>query len=113
MNVFYILLIIVFTVFATIICYNKYIEKQNTQQVNHPSHYQKNGKECIEVMEEQFGPKAVYYFCILNDFKYKWRAGFKYGNSYKQDIAKAKWYDEYAKKIYAKYPKEFNIERYN
>ena len=83
------------------------------EQVNHPAHYQKNGKECIEVMEEQFGPKAVYWFCILNTFKYKWRAGYKDENDYKQDQAKAKWYDEYAKKIYAKYPKEFSFEKHN
>ena len=69
------------------------------EQVNHPAHYQKNGKECIEVMEEQFGPKAVYWFCRLNAFKYNWRAGFKDGNSYKQDLAKAKWYTDYADKL--------------
>ena len=77
------------------------------EQVNHPAHYQKNGKECIEVMEEQFGPKAVYWFCFLNSFKYKWRAGFKDGNSYKQDLAKAKWYTDYAMKLYRKYPGVF------
>jgi hypothetical protein len=69
------------------------------EQVNHPAHYQKNGKECIEVMEEQFGPKAVYWFCILNAFKYKWRAGYKAGNDYDQDQAKAKWYANYADKL--------------
>lgn len=77
------------------------------EQVNHPAHYQKNGKECIEVMEEQFGPKAVYWFCFLNAFKYKWRAGFKDDNSYKQDLAKAKWYTDYAMKLYRKYPGTF------
>ena len=77
------------------------------EQVNHPAHYQKNGKECIEVMEERFGPKAVYWFCFLNAFKYKWRAGFKDGNSYKQDLAKAKWYTDYAMKLYRKYPGTF------
>lgn len=69
------------------------------EQVNHPAHYQKNGKECIEVMEEQFGPKAVYWFCVLNAFKYKWRAGYKAGNDYDQDQAKAKWYTNYADKL--------------
>lgn len=83
------------------------------EQVNHPAHYQKNGKECIEVMEEQFGPKAVYWFCVLNAFKYKWRAGYKAGNDYDQDQAKAKWYTDYAKKICAKYPKEFTIGKYD
>lgn len=73
------------------------------EQVNHPAHYQKNGKECIEVMEEEFGPKAVYWFCRLNAFKYNWRAGFKDGNSEKQDLAKAKWYTNYADKLNYKY----------
>ena len=73
------------------------------EQVNHPAHYQKNGKECIEVMEEEFGPKAVYWFCRLNSFKYCWRAGFKDGNSKEQDLAKAKWYANYADKLDYKY----------
>ena len=94
-------------------CFGRYIKLNiSKEKVNHPAHYQKNGKECIEVMEEQFGPKAVYWFCILNSFKYKWRAGVKEGNSFEQDQAKAKWYDEYAKKICAKYPKEFSAKRY-
>lgn len=99
MNLIYILLVIIFTVIVTLICHNKYIEKQNAQQVNHPSHYQKNGRECIDVMREQFGDKAVYWFCVLNAFKYKWRAGAKVGNSYDQDLAKAKWYENYADKL--------------
>lgn len=69
------------------------------KKVNHPAHYQKNGKECIEVMEEQFGPRAVYWFCVLNAFKYQWRAGSKEGNSFEQDKAKAKWYTDYADKL--------------
>jgi hypothetical protein len=47
-------------------------------------------------MKDQFGDKAVYWFCILNAFKYKWRAGAKIGNAYDQDLAKAKWYEDYA-----------------
>ena len=78
------------------------------EQVNHPAHYQKNGKECIEVMEEQFGPKAVYWFCWLNSFKYKWRAGFKDDNSKKQDLAKARWYDNYEDKLSYKHHKVFS-----
>ena len=73
--------------------------KPRKEQVNHPSHYKKNGKECIECMEEEFGPLAVYHFCLLNAFKYKWRAGYKDDNSYKQDLAKAKWYEDYDKKL--------------
>ena len=73
------------------------------EQVNHPAHYQRDGKECIEVMEEEFGPKAVYWFCMLNSFKYCWRAGEKNGNSIEQDLAKAKWYTNYADKLNKKH----------
>jgi hypothetical protein len=83
--------------------------KPKGEQVNHPAHYQKNGKECIEVMEEKYGPMAVYNFCICNSFKYEWRAGEKDGNSTEQDLAKAKWYREYAIKLFNKYPDIFNI----
>lgn len=107
--IFYTIIIIALTCFL----FNHIKVHKQIDKVNHPAHYQKNGKECIEVMEEQFGPKAVYWFCILNAFKYQWRAGAKEGNSYQQDLAKAKWYDEYAKKICAKYPKEFYVKRYD
>ena len=82
-------------------CFGKYIKLNisKKEQVNHPAHYKKNGKECIEVMKEEFGPLAVYHFCLLNSFKYKWRAGFKDDNSKEQDLAKAKWYENYAEKL--------------
>ena len=82
-------------------CFGRYIKLNisKTEQVNHPAHYKKNGKECIECMEEEFGPLAVYHFCLLNAFKYKWRAGYKDDNTYEQDLAKAKWYEDYAKKL--------------
>lgn len=82
--------------------------KPKGEQVNHPAHYQKNGKECIEVMEEEFGPKPVYWFCRLNAFKYKWRAGFKDDNSTEQDLAKAKWYTNYADKLNHKHNNTFS-----
>ena len=68
--------------------------------VNHPSHYQgKNGKECIDVMIEEFGIEAVIDFCDLNAFKYKFRAGLKDGNSKEQDLAKAKFYENKRKEL--------------
>ena len=70
-----------------------------SEQVNHPAHYQKNGKECIDVMIEEFGVTAVYDFCVCNEFKYRWRAGLKEGNSAEQDLAKAKWYADKAKEL--------------
>lgn len=62
--------------------------------VNHPTHYQKEGrKECIVEMEEKFGPLAVYWFSVLSAYKYRYREGDKPGNSAEQDEAKAEWYD--------------------
>lgn len=68
--------------------------------VDHPSHYQQEGrKECIVEMEEKFGVKAVYWFCKLNAYKYRYRAGNKAGNSAEQDEAKAQWYDRKAEEM--------------
>ena len=70
-----------------------------SEQVNHPSHYLKGGKECIDCMVEEFGAKAVINFCLCNAYKYKWRAGLKEGNSAMQDLAKAEWYLNKAKEL--------------
>ena len=65
-----------------------------SDNVNHPSHYQ-GKKECIELMREMFGDQAVINFCKCNSFKYKFRAGRKKGSAKEEDLAKAKWYDDY------------------
>lgn len=96
---FYTIIVIALTCFI----FNRIKTYKQVDKVNHPPHYQKNGRECIDVMEEQFGPKAVYWFCRLNSFKYEWRAGFKDGNSKEQDLAKANWYKNYADKLAYKY----------
>lgn len=70
-----------------------------SEQVNHPSHYLKNGRECIDVMIEKFGVGAVINFCVCNQFKYEWRAGLKDGNSAALDLAKAKWYEKKAEEL--------------
>lgn len=63
--------------------------------VNHPSHYNVEGKkECIVEMEELYGKAAVITFCKLNAYKYRYRAGFK--NDAEEDIKKAEWYEHYA-----------------
>lgn len=59
------------------------------EQVDHPEHYKRNGKECYKCMVEEFGVKAVVDFFICSAYKYRWRAGFKEGNSKEQDLAKA------------------------
>lgn len=57
--------------------------------VNHPSHYEVGKYQCIDVMEEVFGKEAVDNFCLLNSFKYIWRANRKNGL---EDLQKAQWY---------------------
>ena len=57
--------------------------------VNHPDHYRGDRFECIDVMEEVFGQKAVESFCICNAFKYLYRHKRKGGT---EDLKKARWY---------------------
>lgn len=57
--------------------------------VNHPSHYNQGGVECIDAMVAAFGKEAVENFCLLNAFKYVWRNRDKNGF---EDIDKAIWY---------------------
>lgn len=56
-------------------------------------------KECIVEMEEIYGKYAVFCFCILNAYKYNYRAGLKRGNSSESDFLKARWYLDYASKL--------------
>ena len=64
--------------------YNK-----NTNNVNHPSHYNKGNIECIDAMISAYGKDTVSNFCICNAFKYIWR--YKYKNGI-EDLKKAQWY---------------------
>ena len=65
----------------------------NVDNVNHPSHYNSGGIECIDAMVSAFGVEEVKTFCKLNAFKYLWRAELKNGD---EDIFKSKWYiDKY------------------
>ena len=66
------------------ILYNK-----NTNNVNHPSHYNKGNIECIDAMVSAYGKDTVSDFCICNAFKYIWR--YKYKNGI-EDLKKAQWY---------------------
>lgn len=68
------------------------------EQVNHPAHYKNNGKECIDLMIEKYGPRATINFCILNAFKYIFRCGKKEGNPDYQELNKAEWYLNWADK---------------
>lgn len=66
------------------------------EQVDHPSHYQDpNGRECIDIIEEELGPDGFQAFCRGNVIKYEFRAGKK--GPAEQDQAKADWYARKAK----------------
>lgn len=53
--------------------------------VNHPSHYNQAGIECIDAIRAALGPNFKYY-CQGNVMKYVWRHEYKNG---KEDIDKA------------------------
>lgn len=72
-------------------------EKQSKETINHPSHYNREGSmECIEEMELIFGRQAVRTFCILNAWKYRYRANAKNGE---EDMKKADWYIKKLKEL--------------
>ncbi len=74
----------------------KYIEKLEAEAkpqeagtaVDHPKHYNR-GMECIDEMIAVFGIEAVRNFCLLNVWKYRYRAASKGGE---EDLKKSDWY---------------------
>ena len=58
--------------------------------VNHPSHYNQNGVECIDVIEASIGRQGAADFCMGNAIKYLYRHARK-GHSV-EDVQKAIWY---------------------
>ena len=57
--------------------------------VNHPSHYNQGGIECIDAMVSAYGKESVRNFCVCNAFKYLWRYNHK---NRAEDVEKAIWY---------------------
>ena len=72
----------------------KPIEKES---INHPSHYNMGGMECIDEMIMIFGKKWTMIFCIMNAWKYRKRAPYK--GTLEQDMEKYNWYLKEAKKL--------------
>ena len=76
-----------------------YSNIKDIEKIN-PAHYVgSGGKQCIDYMIDKFGKDHTYWFCKINAFKYRFRAGKKKGESAKTDYAKADWYDNYANKL--------------
>lgn len=68
-------------------CVTKETEHDN---VNHPKHYCRDGgMECIDEMLLIFGKSAVMAYCLLNSWKYRYRAADKNGE---EDLKKSDWY---------------------
>lgn len=69
---------------------DKFEEKKETDNVNHPTHYTAGGIECIDALKAATvnltGIEAV---CTANAIKYLWRWKNKNGA---EDLKKAKWY---------------------
>jgi hypothetical protein len=60
-------------------------------------HYNHQPIEVIDMMLSIYGKEAVIYFCLLNSFKYRMRAGHK--DDAVRDIEKALWYEKKAKEL--------------
>ena len=69
--------------------------KRESEQVNHPEHYNATSTEVLVMMEAVWGKEAVRQFCEMHAFKYRMRAGYK--GEAATDIEKALWYERRAK----------------
>ena len=67
----------------------KEVTNEVTNNVDHPSHYNQGGMECIDEMIMVFGKLATMHFCLCNAWKYRYRAMSKNGQ---EDLDKANWY---------------------
>lgn len=69
----------------------------NKDMVNHPKHYCRvGGMECIDEMLLVFGAQNVKVFCLLNAWKYRYRAADKNGE---EDLKKSDWYLQVYKEL--------------
>ena len=72
---------------------NDCIRQENEDDpVNHPSHYNTDKYECIEVLKEILTPEQYSGFCIGNTVKYIWRCGKKDPAKKLEDMEKALFY---------------------
>ena len=69
------------------------ITKTNSDNVNHPKHYESGKFECIDVMQEAIGLEDTKGFCLCNAFKYIYRCTKKHASPV-EDVKKAIWYLE-------------------
>ena len=72
-------------------------ETSSDDLVNHPSHYNQSGIECIDAIRAALGPEAFRNYCTGNALKYVWRHPYKNG---KQDVEKAIVYLQWLQEAY-------------
>lgn len=70
--------------------YYKEDRSDQSDPVNHPSHYETGGMECFDAIVASQGTDAAMNFCLCNAFKYIWRCEHK--GKRVEDIQKAVWY---------------------
>lgn len=68
-------------------------------EIIRPNHYNNYSVEVLDMMRRIWGDDKVAILCELNAFKYRMRMGLKEGNPIEQDLAKEKFYLDYAKNI--------------
>lgn len=84
-------------------------EQDNYDVIKKPRHYNREGAiECIDEMIFVFGEEATMYFCLLNCWKYRYRAGLK-DNGY-QDLEKSDWYMHKCMELKEKIGAKKNVE---
>lgn len=69
--------------------YEYMLDKNQHDNVNHPSHYNESGIECIEAIEASLGADGFQAYCKGNCMKYLWRYQYKNGL---EDLQKARVY---------------------
>lgn len=57
-----------------------------------PKHYEQGKYTCFDEMISLFGEEAVKHFCMLNIYKYRYRANLKNGD---EDLKKSEFYMDY------------------
>jgi len=71
-------------------------------EVNHPTHYNKKGIECIQAIEASMSDEEFLGYLKGNQMKYLCR--YRYKGEAKQDLAKAEWYGKELRKRVDKWP---------
>ena len=73
--------------------------KENYDAKGNASHYNATRIGSMFLFERVYGTQALMTFCEMNALKYRLRLGHK-EQPLDQELKKAKWYEEYAAKLF-------------